>query len=868
VRPLFRLMLRLYPPSHRRSYGEEMLQAVEYRLGSGGTGRVGTMIALGDFAWGAFGVWMDKLGRMTMGGVSGWFLDVRYLTRSLRRSPGYVFTAVLVLACAVAVNATVFSYVRGTLLADPGYPAPDRLMVVWGSNVEDGQLRDVISGPAYIQMQGRVSAFEELAAFNHDGAYLMVDGRPEVIDAIEGTVGLLGALGIEPVLGRGFDESDRTSGAPGRVIVTHQFWQDRLEGDPDAVGTALPLDSGPTTIIGVLPEGFEFVAPAPLFLPLRDDVLAADEPGRIHYNVLGRLAPGAGIADASTQLAEVARQFTAEYPGFEGWSFLVEPMQEVAVESVRPVIWTLTAVVTLVLLVALVNLATLFRVRALTRAPELGIRMAIGAGRFRVLRVLLLEVFGLVAAGTVVGLLVTPTVLGRVTAVVPEWIPIPESAGRVPALQALFDPEVALVALAVAMAGALVLTAPSLVAALRSAQPSRTRRTHGALRGTRVLVGVELAAATLLCLSAGLVIRSADHLLSTDVGIEEDGLLVLYFGDVWERPAAEQVEYYRQTVAAVEALPGVETAGVMDYVDFQAEDDFARIYVLDAGLEPSRNMREEWRRVDDGLFEAAGMRMLAGRAFDPDDFQGPPRTAIVNEAFARKHWPDRSPLGAYLSTHDENYEELEVVGVLEDVRSLGPGAPAPPMLYVPNQGSPRGTQGMYVRVTGEPMSHAGRIREAIWSMDPSQPIAGITPMSALVEAWVAIPRATRTLVVGLALLTLLLSAVGVFGIVSYAVRTRRSEFGVRLALGATADRLGRDQILANIPVVGLGIAVGLVAGVVGARAARSLLYGVTPLDPISITAAVTVLAGAAFLAMYLPTRRVARIDPTEAMRAD
>lgn len=866
--PFLKALLWLYPPSHRHRYGEEMLAVANFRWERGGRGVRAGAVVLADMVVGAVGVWADRIRRMTMGMGRGWMLDARFVARSLWKSRGYAATAVVVLACAVAANATVFSFVRGTLLKAPPWANPERVMVVWGSNVQDGQLRDVISGPAYIEIQDGNTAFEQIAAFHHDGAYLSVDGRPEVLDAIESTVDFFRVLGVTPLMGRLFGDEDRTSSAPETVIVTYGFWRDRLEADPEVVGSILPIEGEPATIIGVLPEGFEFVAPAPLFVPLRDDLLAADEPGRIHFNVVGKLAPGRTVADASTELAGAARRFTDRYPRFEGWSFLVEPLHEVTVEAVRPVIWALAVTVSLVLLVALVNLATLFRIRTVARTGELAVRVAMGAGWARIVRVLSLETAGLAAMGALSGLLVTPFLLARVAEMVPAWIPIPDSASRVPVLEGVLDPAVTAVAFGSAVLGALLLTAPSLRSALQRARPEGSRHVHPGVRGTRLLVGVEVAVATLLCVCAGLVVRSADRLLSTEVGIEHEQLLTLYFGDVWGLDAPDRVAYFRGAVDEVERIPGVQSAGVIGYVAFQAEDDFARVYFLDRSLQPVRDVREEWRRVDQGLFETAGMRTLAGRAFQADDFVGKPRVAVVNRTFAEKHWPDGSPVGRYLSTHDESYRDLEVVGVVADVHSLGPATPPPPMLYVPYQGNPRGTQGMYVRVAGDPMSFGQSVREAIWSVDPSQPVTGSWPMSAFVNAWVAIPKATRALVLSLATLALLLSVVGVFGVVSYAVRTRRSELGVRLALGATPDRLERDQMRTILPIVALGVVGGLLAGVLAAWAARELLYGISPVDPLSIGTGALVMASAALVATYLPARRAGRIDPTEVIRAE
>jgi hypothetical protein len=330
------------------------------------------------------------------------------------------------------------------------------------------------------------------------------------------------------------------------------------------------------------------------------------------------------------------------------------------------------------------------------------------------------------------------------------------------------------------------------------------------------------------------------------------------------------VAYFRAVVEQVERVPGVVSAAVIDYIDFQAEDDFAGILVPARDSRPDAYAREEWRRVSERLFETAGMPIVQGRPLQSGDFTGIPRAAVVNEALAAKHFGGRdAAVGEYLSTSDERYRDLEIVGVVGDVRSLGPASPSPPMLYVPNQGSPRGTQGLYVRVGGErPLDYAGAVRDAVGRVDPSQPITDIAPMSERVGSWVAIPRATRSLVTALAALALALSAIGIFGVVAYAVRVRRSELGVRLALGASPARLERAAITAVLPVLAAGVGVGLLTGTAAARSAGTALVGVSPLDPTSLFAGVVAVGAAVLLATWLPARRIARIDPTEAMRAD
>lgn len=867
-RPL-RLLLLLYPSDHRRAYGAEMWGAIRHRFAtSAGMSpmRLTTWTAA-DLIWSAFKMRTRGWGETMKAMTRGWGIDLRFVSRTLRRAPGYALTAVLVLAGAVAVDAAVFSFVRGTLLARPHYPDADRLVVVWGSNPVDGQLRDVVSGPNYIDLRASMRSLEALSAFHSDGAILLRDGRPTVIDVESVSVDFFDIVRVKPHLGRVFEEGDRTSAAPQILVISWEYWQDALGGDPDVIGRSLPLDGEPHTIVGVLPKGFEFVREVPFWRPLRDDVLAADERSRIHYHLFGRLRPGATAADATRDLSEGLAAIRERTGQFRNWTMLAEPLHEASVMAVRPVLVSVAAAVTLVLLIALVNLATLFRIRAMSRTEELGVRLALGGGRGRIARVLALEVGGLALTGAALGLVAAPFLLARVRDMVPLWIAIPDSAARVPVLRAVLDPQVALLSLALAVLGALALAAPSLVAASRRGGAAWGGR-GGTHRATRWLVVAELALATVLCVGAGLTTRSAERMLRTDVGLEDEGLLTLYVGDVWERPIPEQVAYFEEVVRAVEQVPGVASVGLMDYVPFEGEDDFARIFFLDSDGEELSNQREQWRRVDEGAFRTAGMRLLSGRLLEPDDFRGTPHSVVVNESFARKHYPEGQAVGELLSTHNAAYRDMRIVGVVADLHALGPTAPPPPMLYVPLQGDPRGTTGMFVRAeSGPPLALAEAVRDAIWSVDPSQPVDAFIPMSELVGSWVAIPRATRALVSALAAFSLLLAALGVFGVVAYAVRSRTAELGIRLALGASPRRIEREMMGGTIVTVGVGVALGLLAGVLAGRAAGALLFQVRPLDPVSLVGAAAAMLAVALFATWLPARRAGRVDPREAIRA-
>lgn len=868
---VLRHLLALFPRAHREAYAEEMWAVVRHRFARAGKGAVARakvqVEVVVDLVATALGMWMTNGGAKAMGGMTGWGLDLRFVARTLRRSPGYALTAMVVLAGAVAVNTTVFAYMRGTLLAKPTYPGSDRLVVVWGSNPADGQLRDVISGPNFIDFRRETTTLEALAAFHGDDVILSGGSRPEVVDAFAVSVDFFDAVPVEAAMGRVFDERERYSGGEAAVLVSHAWWRDRMGGDPSAVGRSLPIGGVPHTVVGVLPEDFEFAAPMPFYLPLHDDELAADARSRIHYHLFGRTAPGVSAADVSEDLTAAMRRITDRTGTYGTWTVLAEPFHDASVLAVRPILWTATVAVTLVLLIALANLATLFRIRTLGRADELGVRLALGGGGARVARVLALEAGVLALGGAALGLLMATPLLARVRDMLPLWIKIPESAARVPVLRAVIDPGVAALAAALAVAGALLLVVPGVISAVRGGGAAWGGRRSVSTRATRWLVAAELALATVLCVGAGLTTRSAGAMLDTEVGLRDEGLLTFYVGDVWERPYAEQVAYFREVVDAVEAVPGVESAALIDYVPFQGEDDYQGFDFLDRAMQPTERVREEWRRVSLGLFETAGMRMLAGRTFEARDFEGAPRVAVVNESLARKHYPDGQAVGRFLDAN-QRYRNLEIVGVVADVMSNGPATPPPAIVYVPLQGEPRGTTGMYVRVSsGPPMALVDEVRAAVESVDPSQPVLGFAPMSDLVDSWVAIPRAVRALISSLAALALGLGGLGVFGVVAYTVRTRTAEMGVRLALGASPKRLAREVVGGAVPMVMLGVGVGLAFAWLAARAARAVLFGVGPLDPVSLAGAVIALVIAALLATWLPARRVARIDPTAAMRA-
>ncbi len=764
----------------------------------------------------------------------------------------FAIVVVLVVAAAIALATAAAGFVRGTLLRAPFYPEPERLVFAWGSNASNGQIRDVVSGPNFLDLRRRTDTLEGLAALHPGSAVLLKDGRPEVLDASEVTVDFLGVLGVSPALGQDFDDSYRASGGPSGVILSHAFWLDRFGAEPGAIGSVLVLNGVPHGVLGVMERDFEFLGRSQVLLPLREDVLESEDRTFHNYWVVGRLAPGATLGSATRELSAVFSQIAVEDPRLAEWSVLVERVDEISVASVRPLLLAIGSAVLLVVLAAAANLASLNLVRTLGRTRELFVRRAIGARESEIATLLLSETAVLTAAGAAIGLALGVALLGWLERMVPANVPIPGSAASVEALASASDAPTLAPGVVLALLMWAAMSVPSLLA-----RP---------VRGLRLVVAVEIALATVLLLGAGFLTRAAGRLLAVDPGVNPEGLLTLYVGELEEEDAAARARFYRDVLLEVGEVPAVIGAGFVDYAPFQGEDDFMGFRLLDRPPpEAGRGPREEWRRTSAGYFDAAGIAIVRGRGFELSDYEVPPAVALVNEAFARKYWPSSDPLGERMRVGLPEYRLLEIVGVVENVPERGPAEPAPPMFFAPLHGDPRDNMALFVRVSGEPLSVLDDVKEAVWSVDSSQPIDRVFPMEALLESTMALPRLARKLVAQFAGVALGLAALGLFGVTSYAVRNRRKELGIRMALGATPRRLKRELLTDLAPIAGVGLTLGITLGAGAAQLGRALLYGISPLDPLTLFGAAAAVASVSVVSTYLAGRGIAEIDPSRSL---
>jgi putative ABC transport system permease protein len=778
-------------------------------------------------------------------------------------------TALVLIAVAVASNTAVFAFVRGTLLDTPPYRSPEQLVLAWGSEPVNGQLRDVISGSNFIDLRRRTTSLASLAAFHGDDVVMMRDGRPEVLAALEVTVDFLRVLGVDPIVGSDFRPEDRFGGAQPTALISYGTWQSLFGGRADAIGSIAEIDDVHTTILGVLPRDFRFAGEWSVLIPLRDDDLAAEDRTHHHYFMVGRERPGVGAAAATQEMTAILADIAAGDPRLTRWRVLVEPMLQATVEAVRPALWLIAAAALMAAGITVVNLGMLLRIRTLERLGELSVRIAVGGARSRVLAAIVVEALVLSGVGSALGLLAAPAARDLLSIVAPPVVLIPHSAAAVPVLRATLDPSVLVSAAAAALVAGLLLAVPAVVAARRAMPGLLTSRSGARVASAPAfgwMVSAELTIASMLALGAGLTIRSAQSLESRDPGLNPVAVLTTYFGNVDALPVAERAEYFRRVIDAVSGLPGVVRAGTNDYRPFEGEDDFKGFRVADRPAPPrGQSPREEWRRVSEGYFDTVGMRLVRGRGFTPEDFVGAPRSVVINQAFASKHFRDEDPLGRRLVVAEPGYTDVRIVGVLADVLVRGVTEPAPPVLYAPFQAAPRGHVALFVKVAGDPMSYASSVRSAIWSVDSRQPVLSMLPLEEVVLQSMAIPTMVSRIVSTLAAVSLMLAGVGVLGVVGFAVRARTRELGVRMALGATAARLQYEILAGFAPTVALSILAGLAAAALSFDGLRAFLYGVPPTDPLAFAMALAPVTLIAFLAMYLPLRRLTRLDPARVL---
>jgi putative ABC transport system permease protein len=800
--------------------------------------------------------------------------DVQYALRGLRRNPGFAITAIVSLALGIGASLSIFAVADGLLLRPLPFREPDRIVMVWERHVrQDGSAYNPISPGNYFDWKKQNHVFASMAAFG-DGRAVLSDGdRVEELQNRFAAADLLPMLGVQPLRGRFFTAQEDTPAAPDVLVISYRLWQSWFAGDEGVIGRTVQLRSRPATIIGVLPPSFYFRdRNIDLWEPIGFD------PARDYRATSGRgpsaaarLKPGVSLERAQAEMTAIASRLEAAYPQFDkNWTVNLEPLRDSMVREVKTSLRVLLGAVGLLLLVACANVANLLLARYTSRRREIAVRMAIGAGRGRVIRQLITESAVLSISGGVLGLALARLAVMGLLALAPQDM----------ARNALVsvDLRVAGVALALAaLTGILFGLAPSLVASrdglshgLREAARSSI---GGGLRLRSVLVAAEVALSLVLLAGAGLLFRSLVGLQGVDAGLDPKGLVTFRLSLPSARfpEPPRRTQFLEKALDEIRRVPGIRSASAVSYLPFNG---MAAATGVDIGGRPKPPLAEKpvatIRTVMPGYFQTMGIPIKSGRDFTPaDNTPQSPYRFIVNETFAHRYLADEEPLGKSISTVMENQNPFgEIIGVVGDVKEGALDKEPTPTVYYIHAHLVYSGMVFAVRTWTDPLAVAEPVRRIIHSLDSALPVADIRTMDSIVAETFSRQRFSALLLLAFSAVSLLLASVGIYGVLAYSVTERTLEIGVRMALGAEPRRI-TALIIAGAASIVLP---GLVAGVAGAMALtgllRTLLFGVKPHDMPTFVVASVVLAAVALAAAYVPARRASRLMPLDALRME
>jgi putative ABC transport system permease protein len=786
--------------------------------------------------------------------------DLRHALRSLRSHLAFTATAVVTLALGMGATTTIYGIVDGIVLRPLAFPNADRLVAV--CEKYPGATSDwcSISPPNVEDIAKRSKAIEAIGIGRSWPYHLSTADGSEPVNGGIVTPDLFRALGVRPVLGRLFERSDLLGRESTVAILSYEMWQTRFGAAPDVVGRRIVLDGKPVTVVGVLPAGFQLPRFPAVALWRTVHVNPADEENREWrgFVAYGLRREGTSLASASAELAGIATQLRGEhFAKTGGWDLHMESLQDLVVGGVRPVLILFLAAVSFILLIACANVANLLLARAGSRSRELALRAAVGANRWRLVRGLLVESFGLAAAGALLGILLAELGTIAFKSLAPAGIP------RMSDVR--IDGRVLAFALTLSVATTLVFgLAPAWFAA--RTDPMNTLReggrssTPGSALSARLLVVAELALALVLLTGAGLLTRSFAARAAWNPGFERDHLLTFSaFAPVDRYKDRDAVAaLLRRMESELSAIPGVERAGSASggpLFGGDGTDDVVYTNRSGAARAPAA-----WYDMSPSYFATLGVPVVGGRGLSEADGPGTPTVVVVNETLARRFWPGDSPIDRQISLFS-NRMQVRVVGVVRDVAPPTPGAAVLPELYWSNRQEPRPYTYFLLRTSVAPASVMRDVRARLRAIDPNlRPMDGAT-MPDLVAIALRAPRFQMLLLAAFSLTALLLAAVGTYGLFAYRVSRRTREIGIRLALGAQARQIVASVLRDGLRIAGAGIAIGVVAGLLAGRAMRGLVVGVSEFDLATMVASCGVLVAVTVAACLIPARSAARVDP-------
>ncbi len=804
--------------------------------------------------------------------------DLRYGIRMLLKAPSVSIVATIALALGIGANTAIFSVVNTVLLRPLPFANADQLFNVWETDSVRGSQRGSASYPNFADWRDQSHSFTQMASYHTADFIFTGRGDSTRLQGAVVNADLFPMLQASPIIGRAFRPEEDKPGESGRVVLlSQQLFQKRFGADPNVINQSMVLDGKPYAIVGVMPEAFQFPVqndPVDLWTTVAVDREGeepiTEERGAHYMNVIARLKPGVAREQAQAEMTAIGSRLEQQYADKNlHKSIRLEPTLEALVGDIRPALFILLGAVGCVLLIACANVANLLLARAMGRQKEMAIRSALGASRIRVIRQLLTESLVLSLTGGLLGLVLAAWWADLLVALGKDNIPR--------AMQVGLDWHVLTFNLVVSvLTGIIFGLVPALHSSKTDLNESLKEGSRGASEGARrhrvrgILVISELAIAVVLLVVAGLLIQSLWRLRNVSPGFEAQNLLTFAVAIPEVKYKSErQDQFFRELVSRVQAIPGVRSAGAV--IPLPLTGDMFRIsfeqegHPVAKGDQPSA----DFFAVSDDYFKTLGVRMVKGREFNQRDSAKSPGVIIVNEAFAAKYFPNEDPIGKRLkpgiSTGETKPDWREVVGVVADVRNRNLSSELRPGYFLPQSQIPFSQMSLVVRTVNDPHTLVTQVQNEVHAMDPDVPVFSVKTMEEYISATVAAPRFNSTLLGIFAAVALILTIVGLYGVMSYSVAQRTNEIGIRMALGAQTKDVLALIVFQGLKLVWIGLAIGLVGAYASTVLVKSLLFGVTGKDPITFIVVAVILSLVALLACYIPARRATRLDPLQAL---
>jgi len=878
---LYRLLLLALPTELRRDFGRDMEQLFADRLAEVHGRPLETARLWMDACVDVWGSATREWAKVAAGSarsfvremmtMQGWIQDLRFGARTLMRRPAFAIAAAGTLALGIGATVSIFSVVDGVLLTPLPYPESERLVKLWNVDTESGARESTVDHPDIRAWQAEIAGLD-VAGYSGTRPTLTGLGSPEVVTGARVTDGLVTLLGYRPSLGRDLVADDDTPGGPLVVVVSHQFWSGRLGSDPEAIGRTIELSGSAFEIVGVGPEGFDFPAGSELWVPRYHEVEGCGHGCRT-LNVIGRIGPSASLEEVQASLAGLDARLAADYPeSHRDVRHLLEPLLESQTSDVRASLLVLFGAVGMVLLIACANVANLMLVRGSSRRTEVALRRSLGASRTRVARQLMTESLMLAMVAGAVGLGLATWGTSVLVAMAPETLPRLDEVGLSPSVLLFTVGLVVVVTSTFGTLPALQLSRGGLRQGLGSGSVRGARGGGRSGLSRSVLVAGEVALSLSLLLGAGLLFRTLVEIRSVDLGFTTQAAERFRISVPDSRyDSLDIVRFVDELERRIEEMPDVLAVGSGFGVPLASGSIGTSVNLLDRpALDPADRPGIAIRPASPGFLAATGTPLLAGRWIRASDRYGDETVGVINQAAARRFYPDVDPIGRRLQV-DVSWSfaktpPLTIVGVVGDVRSESATADPAPALYLPN--AQFGANSLYVWIRLRPGAETAipEARRILEELDPEMAMYGTQSVEAVVAAEQDAPRFFLTLLSVFSGLALGLALIGLYGVVAYSVSQRTRELGIRIALGAESGRVVRMVLGEGLrPVLG-GLVLGLGLSLAGGRVLGSLLYGVRPNDPLTVTLVTLLLLAVALAATLLPAHRAAGVRPASALR--